>query len=178
MEIKELGVGSRVRHPQYGDGIITAVKFLSYNIYFAVKGRTEISKDFDGLEIIEQIPPDDDMVSLSTVENTLIQLLRKHSELQEVVPLGEKWVGGMMILKPGDKNLKPKEMTIDSFFHKIVMIRDRVRVLEQNINSHSKLSDEEKVHLQQYITRVYGSLTSFNLLFKNKEQYFTGDKAE
>jgi hypothetical protein len=176
MEIKELGVGSRVKHPQYGEGIITAVKFLSYNIYFPVKGRTDISKDFQGLEIIEQIPPDDDMVSLSAVETTLIQLLRKHADLQETVPLGEKWVGGTMILQARDKSMKPKEIPIDSFFHKIVMVRDRLRVLEQNINSHKGLSDEEKVNMQQYITRIYGSLTSFNILFKNKEQQFVGEK--
>lgn len=178
MEIKELGVGSRVRHPQYGDGIITAVKFLSYNIYFPVKGRTEISKDFQDLEIIEQIPPDDDMVSLSTIEDTLLQILKKNADLQEVVPLGDKWKGGMMILQPGDKSMKGKEMPIDTFFHKIVMVRDRLRVLEQNINSSKNLSDEEKVNIQQYITRIYGSLTSFNVLFKNKEQQFIGEKSE
>jgi hypothetical protein len=176
MEIKELGVGSRVRHPQYGDGIVTAVKFISYNIYFPGKGRTEISKDFQGLEIIEQLPPDDDMVSLSTVENVLTGLLRKHADLQEVVPLGERWTGGTLILQPRDKSQKGKEMPVDTFFHKIVMVRDRLRVLEQNINS-SKLSDEEKVNLQQYITRIYGSLTSFNVLFRNKEQQFVGEKS-
>lgn len=177
MEIRELGVGSRVTHPQYGDGVVTAVKFLSYNIYFPGKGRTDISKDFQGLEIIEQVPHDDDMVSLSDVEDTLRQILRKHSDIQEVVPLNEKWLGGTMILQPRDKSQKGKDMPIDAFFHKIVMVRDRLRVLEQNINSHSKLSDEEKVNLQQYITRIYGSLTSFNILFKNKEQYFVGEKS-
>lgn len=177
MEIKELGVGSRVRHPQFGEGIVTAVKFLSYNIYFPVKGRTDIAKDFQGLEIIEQLPPDDDTVSLSSVEEVLQQILRKHSDIQEIVPLGEKWAGGTLILQSRDKSLKAKEMPIDAFFHKIVMVRDRLRVLEQNINSNSKLSDEEKVNLQQYITRIYGSLTSFNVLFKNKEQQFVGEKS-
>ena len=74
------------------------------------------------------------------------------------------------------KLLKPKEIPIDDFFHKIVMLRDRLRVLEQNINSNKKLSDEEKVNIQQYITRCYGSLTTFNVLFKNKEQWFVGEK--
>ena len=90
------------------------------------------------------------------------------------MPLGDKWDGGTLILKPQDSDLKPKEMTIDSFFHKIVMVRDRLRVMEQRINS-SKLSDEEKVNLQQYITRIYGSLTSFNVLFKYKEDNFKGE---
>ena len=81
-----------------------------------------------------------------------------------------------MLLQPKDHHLKPKEIPVEDFFHKIVMLRDRLRVLEQNINSHKKLSDEDKVNMQQYITRCYGSLTTFNVLFKNKEQYFIGDK--
>jgi hypothetical protein len=81
-----------------------------------------------------------------------------------------------MLLQPKDTSLKPKEIPIDIFFHKIVMARDRLRVLEQNINSHKQLSDEEKVNLQQYITRIYGSFTTFNVLFKNKEHWFSGEK--
>ena len=83
----------------------------------------------------------------------------------------------MMLLQTADKSLKPKEIPIDAFFHKIVMVRDRIRVMEQRINA-SAISDEEKVNLQQYITRIYGSLTTFNVLFKNKEQQFVGDKGE
>ncbi len=94
------------------------------------------------------------------------------------IELGGKWQGGKVVLYPKDETLKPKEITIESLFHKIVMIRDRLRVLEQNINSNNKLIDEEKVDLQQYITRCYGSLTTFNILFKNKEDYFVGQKTE
>jgi hypothetical protein len=81
-----------------------------------------------------------------------------------------------MILQPADKSQKGKEIPIDVFFHKIVMLRDRLRVLEQQINAHKQLSDEDKVNLQQYVTRIYGSLTTFNVLFRNKEQWFIGDK--
>jgi hypothetical protein len=81
-----------------------------------------------------------------------------------------------MLLQPADKSLKPKEIPIEDFFHKIVMLRDRVRVMEQQINAHKILSDEDKVNLQQYITRIYGTLTTFNVLFKKKEQWFVGEK--
>jgi len=82
-----------------------------------------------------------------------------------------------MLLQPANLSVKPKEIPIESFFHKIVMLRDRLRVLEQNINSHAVLTDEEKVNMQQYITRIYGSLTTFNILFADKDHYFVGAKS-
>ena len=97
--------------------------------------------------------------------------------MNEIVPLGDKWHGGTMLLQAADKTLKPKEIPIDVFFHKIVMLRDRLRVMEQQINAHKILTDEDKVNLQQYITRIYGSLTTFNVLFRNKEHWFIGDKS-
>ena len=93
-------------------------------------------------------------------------------------PLGERWIGGKIFIQPKDESVIPKEIPIDLFFHKIVMVRDRLRVLEQNINSHKKLDDEDKVNLQQYITKIYGSLTTFNILFKNKADHFVGEKTK
>jgi len=80
-----------------------------------------------------------------------------------------------MVLEPKDTDLSVKETPIDTFFHKIVMVRDRLRVLEQSINSHKVLDDQDKANLQQYITRIYGSLTTFNVLFRDKEQHFKGE---
>jgi hypothetical protein len=105
-------------------------------------------------------------------------ILRKWADMHEIIPLGDRWIGGTMILKPKDSNLTPKEIPIDAFFHKVVMLRDRLRVLEQGINSHKKLTDEDKVNLQQYITRCYGSLTTFNVLFKIKDHQFVGEKGK
>jgi hypothetical protein len=92
------------------------------------------------------------------------------------VRLAPRWEGGTVVLKPGDPQTQAKEIPLDSLFHKIVMIRDRLRVLEQRINANEKLTDAEKVEMQQYVTRCYGSLTTFNLLFKEDRDRFVGDK--
>jgi hypothetical protein len=92
------------------------------------------------------------------------------------VRLAPKWEGGTVVLKPGDPATQPKEIPLDALFHKVVMIRDRLRVLEQKINAHEKLTDAEKVDIQQYVTRCYGSLTTFNLLFRDERDRFVGEK--
>ena len=93
------------------------------------------------------------------------------------VHLAPKWEGGSVLLRPGDPATQPKEIPLDALFHKVVMVRDRLRVLEQRINAHPKLSDAEKVEMQQYVTRCYGSLTTFNLLFREEEDRFVGDRS-
>ena len=171
-----LGIGTRLQHTQYGPGVIVGVRYASYLISFIHHGIKEIDKTDTHLEEIIPENISTEIETVSEVEKSLLKILRMWSDITEIVPLGDKWLGGTMLLQTADKTLKPKEVPIDDFFHKIVMLRDRLRVLEQNINSHKKLSDEDKVSIQQYITRCYGSLTTFNVLFKNKEQWFVGDK--
>lgn len=172
-----LGVGTRLQHTQYGPGVIVGVKYATYIISFIHHGIKEIDKTDEKLEEIIAENVTAEVETVSAVEKSLLKILRQWSDVTEVVPLGDKWAGGTMILQAADKTLKPKEIPLEDFFHKIVMLRDRLRVLEQNINSNKKLSDEDKVNIQQYITRCYGSLTTFNVLFKNKEQWFVGEKS-
>jgi len=171
-----LGIGTRLQHTQFGPGVIVGVRLATYLISFINEGIKEIDKTDDQLE---EIIPEKVTVELETtseVEKSLLKILRLWSDASEIVPLGDRWEGGTMLLQPADKTQKAKEIPIDVFFHKIVMLRDRVRVMEQQINSHKILSDEDKVNLQQYITRIYGSMTTFNVLFKNKENWFVGEK--
>ena len=176
MDQLTLGIGTRLQHPNYGPGVIVGVRLATYLISFISYGIKEIDKNDDKLE---EIIPENVAVELETtsdVEKSLLKILRLWGDVSEIVPLGDRWKGGVMLLQPADKSQKAKEIPIDIFFHKIVMLRDRIRVMEQQINAHKILSDEDKVNLQQYITRIYGTLTTFNVLFKNKENFFVGDK--
>jgi len=177
MDQTTLGIGTRLQHTQYGPGVIVGVRYATYIISFINSGIKEIDKNDNNLEEIIPENATEEIETHSEAEKSLLKILRLWGGVTENVPLGDKWTGGSLLLQPADKSLKPKEIPIADFFHKIVMLRDRLRVLEQNINSNKKLSDEEKVNIQQYITRCYGSLTTFNVLFKNKEHWFVGEKS-
>lgn len=171
-----LGIGTRLQHTQHGPGVIVGVRYATYLISFINVGVKEIDKTDTHLDEIIPENVSAEIETSSDIEKSLLKILRQWADVSEIVPIGDKWIGGTMLLQTADKSLKPKEVPIDVFFHKIVMLRDRLRVMEQHINSHKKLSDEDKVSLQQYITRIYGTLTTFNVLFKNKEHWFVGEK--
>ena len=176
----ELNVGTRIDHPRYGEGIISRNTNLIYKVIFVRGGEIEFLKSNFEADIIEEnedMPLTEPRINVKEFEKTLKLLLDRYNGLEHKVELSAKWEGGTLTLTPGNPNLQAKEMPIETFFHKIVMVRDRLRVLEQNINSHTGLSDQDKVNLQQYITRIYGSLTSFNVLFSDKEDFFVGSKA-
>ncbi len=175
--VQTLGIGSRVKHPAFGDGVIIKIHKAAYEVCFILYGIKEVGRNYDKWEIREAIPAPEE-VSFSELEKSLIKVLNHYSDVSQVIPLGDKWEGGKLIFQPSDENLKNKEVPIDTFFHKIVMVRDRLRVMEQRINSSKQLTDEEKINLQQYITRIYGSLTTFNVLFKYKEDQFIGEKSK
>lgn len=172
--MENLGIGTRIKHDEYGQGIICAIGLKTYSISFFEGGLREIGRN-DELEVIEEVDTPANMISFDEVEEMLIDLFDKHGVQSGDIQIADRWKGGLLVLEPKDENLQVKEIPIDKFFHKIVMVRDRLRVLEQNINSHKELSDQDKVNLQQYITRTYGSLTTFNVLFRDKEDHFTGE---
>ena len=177
--MEELTVGTRVEHPRYGEGIVSKDNITAYEIFFERGGKIEITKRNTDLKVLNLNQTGAKSgLSIKDFEKVMTYVLDQYGALSEIVPLGEKWQGGTLLMQPANAALQPKEIPIETFFHKIVMLRDRLRVLEQNINSSNSLSDEEKVNIQQYITRVYGSLTTFNVLFSEKDHYFVGVKSK
>lgn len=174
--MKLLGIGSRINHTEFGKGVVTNVTSKHYWVTFIESGLETIAIDSE-FEIIEAAEDDVDSISFYEVERSLKTILKQWSDVSEVITIADKWKEGKLIMQPGDTNLKPTELPIDKFFHKIIMVRDRLRVMEQKINS-SNLEAQEKIDLQQYITRSYGSLTSFNVLFKLKSQQFVGQRSK
>ena len=173
--MKILGIGSRIKHQEYGLGVVTNVTAKHYWVTFIENGLETIDVDSE-FEVIEALEDEVDSVSFYEVEKTLKNVLQRWSDVSQVVPIADKWKGGKLIMEPGTAT-QNKEVPIDVFFHKITMVRDRIRVMEQKINS-SNLDESEKIDLQQYITRIYGSLTTFNVLFKSTTDYFVGDKSK
>ncbi|MEH6618120.1 hypothetical protein [Maribacter arcticus] len=174
--MRVLGIGSRILHADFGKGVVTNVSSIQYWVTFMDKGLETIEIDAD-FEVIEAINNEVDTVSFFDVESSLVAILQKWSDATQRVAIADKWKGGNLVLEPGEAGMSNKEIPINTFFHKIVMVRDRIRVMEQKINASKNLDDQEKVDLQQYITRIYGSLTTFNVLFKNKSDHFVGEKS-
>jgi len=177
MKIQSLTVGLRVKHPQYGIGTVKSVSEHLAEIRFDDALRfidpelgevmaAEASMAVSGLEIsLRQFVE-------STIE-TVIDRLGVEKPGAVVDQLGARWHKGKDDMHPADPTLQTKEISMEVFFHKVVGIRNQLRVLEQKINAHPVLSDGEKVEMQQYISRCYGSLTTFNVLFKEKEDQFS-----
>ena len=177
MKIESLHLGQRVRHPQYGTGTVKTISEASTEIQFDGGEKRAIAPEQSGLEPAEaQVAVSGLSVPLKqfiseTVDEAVGKLgLEKPNSV--LGKLGARWHNGKVVLHPSDPTLQTKDVPLEVFFHKIVMMRNNLRVLEQKINAHEKLSDGEKVEMQQYITKCYGSMTTFNVLFQEKEDQF------
>ena len=178
MKIADLRPGLQVLHPQYGLGEVKVLTEKTSDVLFN-EGRKTLSE-----ELVAELKPAEPRARLEGLEKPLRDLIAEVVEAtaeklnlkvdtDELSPqLAPRWVGGKVVLHPHDASLAPKEIELEVFFRKIVMVRDNLRVLEQKINAHPKLNDAERIELQHYITKSYGSLTTFNLIFKEKEQTF------
>lgn len=177
MTSMELGIGSQIRHPKFGKGVVVEADASYYKIYFNFTAEVKtIARDFPNFELIEKKEAEYMPITLSDIEKAVENVVRKTQPKEEItkISMAQKWINGTLTFNPFNPDLSNKEIPIKTFFHKIVMLRERLRVLEQNINNHAKLDDEDRIHLQQYITRIYGSLTTFNVLFADKADHFKG----
>jgi len=177
MSIQALHIGMKVRHPSYGVGDIKSLTEHTAEISFEDKQRT-IAPESSDLTVAEpvavlselQVPLD---ALIRQTAQAVVEALGLEKSEAIVEGLANRWQNGNLLLQPADTSLQPKEVPLETFFHKIVMIRNNLRVLEQKVNASEKLSDADKFDMQQYITRCYGSLTTFNILFKDKEDQFS-----
>lgn len=165
--------GDVVRHEQFGIGRVeetTKGGGPDCEVYFPrLNKQTQV-------DVMDLHPLSD--AETAAYEMMMLAARELHEADTPALGLGARWKGGELIMKPAEAGQASKSVPIETFFHKIVMVRDRLRVMEAQINGNKKLSDEEKVDLQQYITRIYGSLTTFNILFKDKKDQFVGQKGE
>ena len=176
MKIEALHIGMKVRHPQYGIGVVKTISDTTADIQFD-DGKRTVAPEPSGLDPAEPQAAvlGLDMPLAQFVQQTVDATIQKLGlEKPDFVldKLGARWHGGKLVMHPADPTLQTKDVPLETFFHKVVMVRNNLRVLEQKINAHEKLTDGEKVEMQQYITRSYGSLTTFNILFKEKEDQF------
>jgi hypothetical protein len=182
MKIESLHIGQRVRHPEYGGGTVKAISEAVAEIQFDEGTRRSVAPEPSGLA------PAEPQAALSGLTVPLQQFIGETLEAavaklglekpdSVVDQLGPRWHKGKLVLHPADPALQTRELPLEMFFHKVVGVRNQLRVLEQKVNAHAGLTDGDKVEMQQYISRCYGSLTTFNLLFKNKEDQFSS-KAE
>ena len=180
MNIERLHIGMKVRHPQYGVGVVKSLTEQTAEIAFNDAQRTIAPASSD-------LQPAEATATLSELQIPLANLIcdTAHAVVEAlgleqkdilVEGLATRWQRGTLVMQPAESSLQPKEVPIETFFHKIVMIRNNLRVLEQKVNASDKLSDADKFDMQQYITRCYGSLTTFNVLFRTKEDQFSTTK--
>jgi hypothetical protein len=176
LNIGSLHIGMRVCHPQYGVGVVRSLTEHTAEIAFDDAPRTIAPAS-------SELEPAEATASVTKLQVPLANLIRDtaHAVVEAlgleqkdvlVEGLANRWQRGTLVIQSADTSLQPKEVPLETFFHKIVLVRNQLRLLEQKVNASAGLSDADKFDIQQYITRCYGSLTTFNVLFKDKESQF------
>jgi hypothetical protein len=164
------GLGSIVRHRDFGRGRVVDYDQERYVILFPGGDVKMVAFAFEGITA-DGSPGDPE---LDRIVQAMRDVLGDHGWLDVDLELSKRWVGGTLKLVPGKDDTQAKDVPIEVFLKKLIGIRDKLRVLEQKLNSHPSLAPEEKLELQGYITRCYGSLTTFNVLFSNRASWFVG----
>ncbi len=165
----KLGLGSLVAHPLFGTGKIMAYEKDDYVVLF----KTDVKRVAYTFDAMRPTHPYGDPET-DRIRQAVREVLGDYGWIDIDLEMGKRWVGGTLRMLPGKEETQSRDVPIEAFFKKLIGIRDRLRVLEQKINQHPSLPAEDKVELEGYITRCYGSLTTFNLLFSEKESQFKG----
>jgi hypothetical protein len=164
------GIGAIINHPAFGRGRVAAYDTDGYVVVFKGGESKRVAFTFDAMKA--DGPAGDP--ELDRIKNAMREVIGEQGWLDVDLEMGRRWIGGTVKLIPGKEDTQPKDIPIEMLFKKIIGIRDKLRVLEQKVNAHPALPSEDKLELQGYITRCYGSLTTFNVLFASKESQFQG----
>jgi len=177
MKTQDMHIGMHVSHPDLGVGEVVSLGRGMAAIHFE-SGSREISPENSSIEPLQseahlnglKMPLEELIAHVAQSTVDALDLERPGGVVEE---LAQRWQDGKMVLHPKDPTLQPKEVDLETFFHKIVMMRNNLRVLEQKVNNSKQLSEADKFDIQQYISRCYGSMTTFNVLFRHKEDQFS-----
>lgn len=166
----KFGIGAMVTHPMFGVGRVTAYEGGAYVMLFKGGDAKRVSFSYEDLEAVSDAGDPE----LDRIKQAVRQVLGDYGWLDVQLEMGSRWQGGKLRMEPGDAATQSKEVPLDMFFKKLIGVREKLRVLEQKVNNHPSLSPEDKLELEGYITRCYGSLTTFNTLFASKDGHFRG----
>lgn len=164
------GLGALVTHPMFGTGRVVAFEGHAYVMVFKGGDTKRVSFAYEGLQAAGEAGDP----ALDQIKQAVLEVLGDHGWVDVEIELARRWSGGKVVLVPGKADTQSKDIPLEAFFKKLIGVREKLRVLEQKINNHPSLNSGEKLELEAYITRCYGSLTSFNVLFSSKEGQFKG----
>ena len=168
------GIGTIISHPEYGRGRVVGYEGEEYVVLFKSGETRWVSPRLAGVKAVELVSD----AATDRLKVAVQEVLRDYGWLDADIEMGRRWQGGTLRLIPGQEGTQAKDIPLEVFFKKLIAVREKLRVLEQKINNHPSLTPEERLDLAGYLTRAYGSLTTFNVLFVGKESHFKGQGKE